>query len=84
MSRKSTDSEQSARLQRLATLPDEKIDTSEIPEVVDWSGATRGQEAVTIRLDADVLAFFRGRGGHYRAEINRALREWVREHQKSS
>ena len=87
MSRKATDTEQSARLQRIAALPDDKIDTSDIPEVVDWSGAVRSmgrprQEAVTIRLDAEVLAFFRNRGGQYQAEINRVLRDWVREHRK--
>lgn len=87
MNKKATEGEQSSRLQRLAALPDEKIDTSDIPEVADWSSAVRGhgrsrKEAVTIRLDADVLAFFRNRGRQYQTEINRALREWVREHQK--
>ena len=34
--------EQTAELQAPATLPDERIDISEMPEVVDWSGARRG------------------------------------------
>ncbi len=78
--------EQQVRLERLAAAPDEEIDTSDIPEVLDWSGAIRGglyktrKEAITIRLDADVLAWFRdhaegGRG--YQSEINRALRQYV-------
>ena len=88
MSKKATDSGQLARLQRIAALPDDQIDTGDIPEVADWSGAARGlrrpqQEAVTIRLDAEVLAFFRKHGRQYQAEINRALRAWVREHRKS-
>jgi hypothetical protein len=29
-------------LTELAALPDEKIDTRDIPEVRDWSGAKRG------------------------------------------
>lgn len=80
------DQEQRARLARLAALPEGQIDTSDIPEVLDWSDAVRGgldrprKEAITIRLDADMLAFFRARGGHYHSEINRALREWIREH----
>lgn len=74
------------RLARLAALPDDQIDTSDIPEVLDWSHAVRGglykprKEAITIRLDADVLAYFRSRGGQYQSEINRVLREWVRDH----
>jgi uncharacterized protein (DUF4415 family) len=77
---------QRERLERLAAAPDADIDTSDIPEVTDWSGAIRGglyrprKEAITIRLDADVLAWFRehtegGRG--YQSDINRALREHV-------
>jgi uncharacterized protein (DUF4415 family) len=78
--------EQRARLEALAAAGDEGIDTTEIPEVIDWSGAIRGglyrvrKEAITIRLDADVLAWFRahaegGRG--YQSDINRALRRHV-------
>lgn len=31
-----------AELKALAALPDEQIDTRDIPEVRDWSGAKRG------------------------------------------
>ena len=34
--------EQEANLQRLAMLSDDDIDLSDMPEVTDWSGATRG------------------------------------------
>ena len=34
--------EQRDRLQRLAIAPEADIDTSDIPEVLDWSGAVRG------------------------------------------
>ena len=33
---------QQAEIESLAVLPDEKIDTSDIPEILDWSGARRG------------------------------------------
>ena len=33
---------QRAELKTLKELPDELIDTSDIPEVVDWSNAKRG------------------------------------------
>lgn len=88
---KSISKEQRERLQKLAALPEETIDTADIPEVLDWSGAVRGglyrprKEAITIRLDADVLAWFRGHaegGRGYQSEINRALREHVQRAEK--
>lgn len=33
---------QKAEIAALAALPDEEIDTGDIPEVLDWSGAVRG------------------------------------------
>ena len=76
-----------AELAALAALPDNQIDTSEAPEVLDWSGAKRGvfyrpvKQQVTLRLDADLVAWFKkqvehGRG--YQTAINQALREYVR------
>ena len=78
--------EQRERLERLAAKPEADIDTSDIPEVLDWSGAVRGglyrprKEAITIRLDADLLAWFKdhAKGGRgYQSEINRVLRQHV-------
>lgn len=34
--------EQRAELETLAALPDEDIDTSDAPELLDWSRAERG------------------------------------------
>ena len=31
-----------AELEALQELPDDKVDTSDIPEVFDWTGACRG------------------------------------------
>ncbi|WP_284947634.1 BrnA antitoxin family protein [Acidisoma cladoniae] len=81
-----TSRDQRDRLERLAGAPDATIDTSDIPEVLDWSGAVRGglykplKEAITIRLDADVLAWFKeqvGGGRGYQSEINRVLRQHI-------
>ena len=81
--------DQQAELKTLAALPDDRIDTSEIPEVLDWSDARRGlfyrpvKKQITLRLDADVVTWFKNRvprGRGYQTEINRALREYVREH----
>ena len=38
----SLSAEQEANLQRWAMLSDDDIDLSDMPEVTDWSGATRG------------------------------------------
>ena len=82
---------QRAELEALAAVPDERIDLGDIPEVRDWTGAERGRfyrpvkQQLTLRLDADVVAWFKrhapgGRG--YQTDINRALRDHVRRHQK--
>jgi uncharacterized protein (DUF4415 family) len=77
-------------LERLVQLPDEQIDTSDIPEIADFSGAVRGRffrpvkQQVTLRIDADVLAWFRAQGDHYQARINGALREYIDEHRTAA
>ncbi len=79
--------EQLAELKSLAALPDDAIDTSDAPEVLDWSGAKRGlfyrpvKQQLTLRLDADVVAWFKAHttsAEGYQTRINRALREYVR------
>ena len=78
--------EQRAELASLAALRDDAIDTSEAPELLDWSGAARGRFyrpvklQLTLRLDADVVAWFKKQspsGEGYQTRINRALREYV-------
>lgn len=73
-------------LAALARLPEDKIDTKSIPEAENWSGARRGvfyrpvKQQLTLRLDADVIAWFKDRapkGAGYQTDINRALREHV-------
>jgi uncharacterized protein (DUF4415 family) len=61
-------------------LRDEEIDTSDIPEVKDWSKAVVGKfyrprkEPVTIRLDSDVIAWLKAEGPGYQTRINTLLR----------
>ena len=73
-------------LQSLQEMPDDQIDTTDIPEILDWTGAKRGvlyrpvKQQISLRLDADVISWFKahaqgGRG--YQTDINRALREHV-------
>ena len=62
--RKLTD-KQKAELSVLEALPDDQIDTSDIPEVRDWSAAKRGlflrpvNQKITLMLDADVVNWFK-------------------------
>ncbi len=47
----------------------------------DWKNATRpnraGKESITIRLDKDVIEWFRARGEGYQTRINDALRRHI-------
>jgi uncharacterized protein (DUF4415 family) len=69
-----------AELAVLETMPDETIDTSDMPEVVDWAGAERGRfyrpkkVQKTLRIDADVLAWFEAQGPGHLTRMNQALR----------
>jgi uncharacterized protein (DUF4415 family) len=80
---------QLAELKSLAGMSDEAIDTSDAPELVDWAGAKRGlfyrpvKQQLTLRLDSDVIAWFKHHAGSdegYQTRINRALREYVEGH----
>lgn len=78
--------EQKARLTALAAMPDEKIDTSDAPLRPDaiWMKAAaqlpRSKQQVTLRIDADVLEFFRHMGTRYQSRINAVLRSYVEAH----
>jgi uncharacterized protein (DUF4415 family) len=67
-------------LRALAAMRDDRIDLSDAPEVRDWRGAVVGRfyrpikKSLTIRLDADVLAWFRSGGDGYQTRINALLR----------
>jgi uncharacterized protein (DUF4415 family) len=77
------DDQKAAELKRLAAMPDDQIDTSDIPERSDWAGAEIGKfyrpikTQLTLRIDADVVEWFKARGGKYQSAINDALRQYV-------
>jgi uncharacterized protein (DUF4415 family) len=81
---------QLAKLDALARLPDDEIDTTDIPEQLDWSGSKRGQfyrpvkKQITLRIDADVIEWFRQHtvADGYQTRINEALRDYVAQHDK--
>jgi len=73
-------------LAALEAMADSDIDTSDIPEVTDWSGAQRGRfyrpvkQLLSVRLDSDLVAWFKASGAGYQTRINAALREYVETH----
>ena len=83
---------QRKRLAAVAALPDKDIDYSDIPrsdKSVKWTrpGAlvsTENKQQITLRLDAEVLDFFRNTGKRYQSRINAALREYVNLHRTSA
>ena len=72
---------QTEEIEALAMMPDDEIDTSDIPEIKDWSRAEIGKfyrpikKPVTIRLDADVLAWLKSQGSGYQSRLNAILRQ---------
>jgi uncharacterized protein (DUF4415 family) len=74
---------QKREIQALAAIPEGKIDTSDIPELPPgaWKNAIQGRwyrpvkQAVSIRLDADVLAWLKAKGSGYQTKVNGFLRE---------
>ena len=70
-------------LAALEKMPDSAIDTSDIPTVTDWSKAQVGRfyrpikQPVTIRLDADVIAWFKETAPQYQTAVNKVLRDYM-------
>jgi uncharacterized protein (DUF4415 family) len=71
------------RLAQLAARPDSEIDFSEIPPLKEsfWKNAVRNpfyrpvKQQLTVRLDADVVAWLRQPGKGYQSRLNQVLRE---------
>ena len=70
------------RLLAKGTVADTELDLSDIPEITDWSNAVRYsqfyrpvKQQTSIRLDADVLAWFRSQGKGYQTRMNEILRD---------
>ena len=81
--------DQKARLIALAALPDDQIDTGDAPfkpnaawvKAVDFP---HGKKLVSLRIDEDVLSFFRLNGKRYQTRINAVLRSYVDAHKTSA
>jgi uncharacterized protein (DUF4415 family) len=81
--------EEQAALNALQDSPDSEIDLTDpdAPEVKDWTGAERGalfrpvKRLTSLRIDADVLEWFKAGGEGYQTRMNAALREYVAKQQ---
>ncbi|MDB5455587.1 MAG: hypothetical protein JWP92_1172 [Caulobacter sp.] len=92
MSKTILTAEQSDRLAKLATLPDDQIDTSDIPEAPRENARLARRpglgQALThpdaVALDADLVGWFKAHAGDtpYQTEINRVLRQHVAKAEK--
>jgi uncharacterized protein (DUF4415 family) len=71
------------RLRKLSRQPDNEINTSDIPELTErfWQNAVRNpfyrplKQQLTLRLDADVIAWLRRQGRGYQTRANALLRD---------
>ena len=83
---------QRKRLVALAARPDSAIDYSDIPKqtsAVKWTRlgtlvSAENKQQITLRLDAEVLSFFKKSGVRYQSRINAVLREYVRAQRSAS
>ena len=80
------------KLARLAARPDAEIDFSKIPPLPEsfWKNAVRNpfyrpvKQQLTVRLDANVVAWLRQQGKGYQTRLNQVLREAMLEDIKRS
>ena len=77
---------QKVRLDAVAAMPDERIDYSDAPSLPDavWMKAAtelpHTKQQITLRIDAEVLNFFKHTGKRYQSRINAVLRSYVEAH----
>ena len=79
--------EQKLRLAALAALPDDQIDTSDAPFRPDavWVKAVdfpHAKKLISLRIDEDVIEFFKQAGNRYQTRINAVLRSYVNSQQQ--
>ena len=91
MSKSHTLGESLTDWKRLDAMQNEDIDLSDAPEITPEMFAravvrrglkpTSKKQQVTLRLDSDVLAWFKAQGRGYQTKINALLRTYMEAHQ---
>ena len=81
---------QHQQLEALRQIPDDQIDFSDIPEQLEIKGIQYiglmyrpGKTSVTIRLDSDMVEWFKVQGKGWQTKMNWALRLYFASHHKS-
>lgn len=75
--------EQQARLAAIAAMPDEQIDYRDAPSLPEdgWMKAAEhlpeNKKQITLRIDSEVIDFFKESGKRYQTRINAVLRAYV-------
>jgi uncharacterized protein (DUF4415 family) len=73
---------------RIDAMPDEEIDTSDIPPLDETFFADaklrmpQAKPSITIRLEPDILDWFKEQGKGYQTRINAVLRKYVEAQKK--
>ena len=86
MKSKFTETKSKTNWKKLAALKDSDIDVSDIPKIdpaIMKKMVVRmpqPKELVSIRIDPDVLSWFRQQGQKYQTRINAVLRSYVAAH----
>jgi len=84
-------SEMRRELEALDRLPDDQIDFSDVPRMTeeDWKRPHYvglhfypGKRSVTIRLDKDVVKWFKAKGKGWQTKMNWVLRLYFASHRK--
>ncbi len=81
-----------AQMKRLRKMRDQDIDYSDIADTSNLTGWTRlgalippaNKVALTVRYDADVIAYFKKTGQKYQTRMNAVLRAYMLAHKKQS
>lgn len=82
--------DQRKQLETIDNLPDDQIDFSDIPEMTEHKGPVYiglmyrpGKTSVTIRLDSDMVEWFKTQGKGWQTKMNWALRLYFASHRKT-
>ncbi|MCI0554118.1 MAG: BrnA antitoxin family protein [Anaerolineae bacterium] len=91
MKKKSTSVKSQTDFARLDKMKDEDIDFSDAPEITPEMFAKsivrrglkpRTKTQLTLRVDSDVVEWFKKQGRGYQTKINLLLRAYMQEHQR--
>ena len=88
MKNKSTEIKSKTDWKRLRDMKDSDIDLSDIPKIdtVNFKKMVirmpQPKELVSIRIDPDVLGWFRNQGKRYQTRINAVLRSYATAHSR--